>query len=198
MFKKLKSYSLIFKLLLSKPCSFQCTVRNKSIQQTHFIVKQSSNSANDPFTAYRTRAFMKEAFFYQTLAPLPNEQLLNVGQEKLKTPKLYFAECKENRELLIFENVEKLGFRLPTIRPLDEAHVTLILSEVAKLHGASMHLKKLYPDLETKYPLLKESFTLGEEYRSQMQLVCNILGSNYTHILFYIRYSVYHSFHSTK
>lgn len=143
------------------------------VSEKQFIVKQTPGRAGDPFEKYRSRAFTKEAFFYQQLTGFLNEQLALSGAEPLRVPSCYYADCTPGEEILVLEDLRPRGFEAARSWLQDGTHAKLVLCEAARLHAAGKLLLRALGDkaLTEAFPLLKESWTLGEEHRAPFQKV---------------------------
>ncbi|KAA0189998.1 EcKinase 17 [Hyalella azteca] len=154
--------------------SLQISIKKDNHPSTlNFMVKHTSGDS-DIFTAYRQRAFNKEIFFYQTLAPLLNEELEKAGAEPLNVPKCYYASSTADAALLVLEDLRSRGFRSSKFL-VDVPHATLLVREAAKLHAASLLLAQRDPQpLNERFPLLVESWTLGKEHRTPFETYVHV------------------------
>lgn len=76
-------------------------------------------------------------------------------------------------EIIVLEDLRSRGFEASKSWLQDEAHALLVLREAARLHGAGrlLQLARGAGPLTDVFPLLKESWTLGEDHRDPFQKV---------------------------
>ncbi|XP_064121411.1 uncharacterized protein LOC135225818 isoform X2 [Macrobrachium nipponense] len=87
--------------------------------------------------------FEKEGKFYEELVPALNEALMSAGQKPLRFAKCFLVSLEEGKEQLYLEDLRARGFKMFDRRKgMDECHIALVISELARLHGASYLLTK--------------------------------------------------------
>lgn len=127
-----------------------------------------------------------EIFIYKTVVPFFKNYLKDSGAtffnpDEWWTPKVYFADTGKFPDLsddvetvLAMENLKPGGYRMGPIIDLDEAHLRLMIKNIALYHSMSFALKiRKDPKLEefakqlTPFSFLNES---GEEHKAYKRL----------------------------
>ena len=85
------------------------------------------------------KLFESEVNFYINVLPQMNETLKSANQPPLHIPKYLHSAFKESSALIYFKDLGQKGFRCREA-PFDEAHVQLVVEELARFHAASMIL----------------------------------------------------------
>ncbi|KAF2904584.1 hypothetical protein ILUMI_01582 [Ignelater luminosus] len=116
------------------------TKTNKTL---HLIVKGAPNNKALRENIPLTSAFEREIYMYSTLFPalhaLEIEKELPVLQF---APQFYKAGRSHNNEAIVLENLKENGYVLyNAISPMNEEHVSLVLTKYARLHALSLAMQ---------------------------------------------------------
>lgn len=106
--------------------------------------------------------FEKEYGFYEELAPAINTLLQETGQRSLRIPRCFTHARTETYEVMVLEDLTTRGFRAVDRRfGIDQAHATVAIQELARLHAASCLLQKRTEDkpLAQTYPFVGKEWT---------------------------------------
>lgn len=127
-------------------------------QEVSYIVKlnpcRNAESSRECDTAFS----QNEAGFYLDIVTEMNSILRDIGFTELKVPKCFHVDLEKYKEVIFLEDLRVQGFKMTDrIQGLDEAHVRLVLEELAKFHAASflMQVKAPEVDLAARYPFLQ-------------------------------------------
>ncbi|XP_068229157.1 uncharacterized protein [Palaemon carinicauda] len=127
-----------------------------------YVVKLNPHRKFGDFQEAEPYIFEKEGKFYEELVPLLNEAIISTGQKPLCFPKCFLVSLEEGKEQIFFEDLRARDFKMEDRRKgLDEAHINLVISELARLHSASHLLKtKLLKvgTISSKYEWLARDF----------------------------------------
>ncbi|XP_064120880.1 uncharacterized protein LOC135225539 [Macrobrachium nipponense] len=108
-----------------------------------YVVKLNPHRNFGEFQEAEPFLFEKEGKFYKELMPVLNEVLMSAGQKPLRYAKCFFVSLEEGKEQLYFEDLRARGFKMFDRRKgMDECHIALVFSELARLHAASYLLTK--------------------------------------------------------
>jgi hypothetical protein len=95
----------------------------------------------------------KEMLFYEVVAPRIEKILKSIGEESNVIPKAVFID--REHDAIVFEDLKKLNFVMADrMVGLDENHVKLSLTKLAKFHAASLVIYQ-------KHPKVFDSFDVG-------------------------------------
>ncbi|RXG58289.1 hypothetical protein Avbf_02892 [Armadillidium vulgare] len=147
-----------------KRIEVQCSIGGIEKEVT-YVAKLNPCKTEDLFNPYRERAMLKEVFFYKELLPLLNLELKKMGSEGLHVPRYIHSSIISENEVIILEDLRPKGFITSKKQEMDHAHSEILAREIAKLHAASMSLEETLKGikLDEKFPLLIESWLVGEE-----------------------------------
>ncbi|XP_050697071.1 uncharacterized protein LOC126985758 isoform X8 [Eriocheir sinensis] len=127
--------------------------------EASYVVKLNPCVSNPLADAVNDIAFVKEGNFYLGLIPELNCMLKEIGQREINFPKCFKVCLEKGKECIFLEDLRSRGYKMSDRKQgLDEAHTTLVLRELARLHAASLLLQKKYPgeDFNEKYPCLQK------------------------------------------
>ncbi|XP_066990861.1 uncharacterized protein [Macrobrachium rosenbergii] len=138
------------------------STRDEGNCEASYVVKLNPNRKSGNFREAEPFLFEKEGKFYEELVPALNGALASARQEPLRFPKCFLVSLEEEKEHLYFEDLRVRGFRMfDKKKGLDKSHVTLVISELARLHGASYLLKQKFLEgraVTSKYEFLSKDF----------------------------------------
>ena len=127
-----------------------------------YVVKLNPCRNFESMKEFSSKIFEKESKFYLNLIPDMNSILKKIGEKSLKFPRCVYASIEIGKELIFFEDLRALGFKM-TDRKLgmDKTHATLVLQELARLHAASILVHAETPDehIYARYPFLEIGWT---------------------------------------
>uniref|UniRef100_A0A0P4W421 CHK kinase-like domain-containing protein n=1 Tax=Scylla olivacea TaxID=85551 RepID=A0A0P4W421_SCYOL len=106
--------------------------------------------------------FRKECKFFLDISPQINSALREIGHTEINVPKCFHVGLEKGKEVIFLEDLRARGYKMADRKQgLDEAHTTLVLRELARLHAASLLLQNKTPDddLGEKYPYLKKGWS---------------------------------------
>ncbi|XP_066937093.1 uncharacterized protein [Macrobrachium rosenbergii] len=119
------------------------SMNDKEDSEVTYIVKLNPRRNFGDFQEAEPLLFEKEGKFYEELLPVLNEALMSAGQKPLRYAKCFLVSLEEGKEQLYFEDLRARGFKMFDRRKgMDKNHIALVLSELARLHGASYLLTK--------------------------------------------------------
>ncbi|XP_066990859.1 uncharacterized protein [Macrobrachium rosenbergii] len=114
------------------------SMNNKEDSEVTYVVKLNPHRNFGEFQEAEPFLFEKEGKFYEELVPVLNEALMSAGQKPLRFAKCFLVSLEEGKEQLYFEDLRARGFKMFDRRKgMDKNHIALVLSELARLHGAS-------------------------------------------------------------
>ncbi|KAG0727852.1 RNA-directed DNA polymerase from mobile element jockey [Chionoecetes opilio] len=126
-----------------------------------YVVKLNSCKRFEDSDSFNTIIFENEAKFYMNLVPELNSIMKDIGHREINFPKCFYASLEHEREVIFLEDLRPRGYKmLDRRRGLDEAHATLVVRELARLHAASLLLQNKTPDhdLKEKHPFLEKGW----------------------------------------
>ncbi|XP_064120747.1 uncharacterized protein LOC135225343 [Macrobrachium nipponense] len=119
------------------------SLNDKEECEVTYVVKLNPHRNFGDFQEVAPFFFEKEGKFYEELVPALNEALMSAGQKPLPFAKCFLVSLEEGKEQLYFEDLRARGFKMFDRRKgMDKYHVALVISELARLHGASYLLTK--------------------------------------------------------
>lgn len=127
-------------------------------QEVSYIVKLNPCRNSESSKEYDTIFFHNESSFYLDIVTDMNSILSDIGFNELKVPKCFHVDLEKYKEIIFLEDLRVQGFKMADRRQgLDEAHVRLVLEELAKFHSASFLMQAKAPgeDLAFRYPFLQ-------------------------------------------
>lgn len=120
--------------------------------------------------------FRNEICVYATVFPAFDKfQKEKQVKDPFKIPKCYATCLEERKEALVLEDLKVLGFGMwDRKKALDEAHISLVLTQLGKFHALSLALRDQQPevleeaicDLKNVIPIIFPNFIEG--FRSQI------------------------------
>lgn len=142
---------------------------NGSEYSASFIAKLGAPQSTKTFSESIDYAFVKECRVYEEIVPLLNEELISRGLQRLRVPECYYATYEPGDQVIYLEDLRTRGFQTRERKaPLDKAHTTLVLQEMARLHAASLLLQRRdgCDRLDVKFPYLgKDCFDVTEDVK---------------------------------
>ncbi|XP_076031834.1 putative kinase-like protein D1044.1 [Oratosquilla oratoria] len=108
--------------------------------------------------------FEQEKNFYTDIGPTLSRELKEVGHEPLRFARVPYLHFKDEVHIIFMEDLRERGFTMYDRRKgLDDAHVLLVIKELARLHVSSVLLQKRSkkPILES-HPYLYDGFMQDE------------------------------------
>lgn len=103
--------------------------------------------------------FDTEITFFSEILPLLNENLAAVNELPLRAPRCLHFVRTIDQQALYFDDLRPVGFKLhPRQNTMDKAHINLILTELARLHSASVLLMKSDKNFFNKYSKLDANY----------------------------------------
>ena len=111
---------------------------NEEEHSVTYVVKLNAQVSFAGMPDFSPVLFQKEGRFYQEIAPAVNQVLISAGQEPLHVPKCFLVVLDAKKEQIYFEDLRGKGYQMSDRRKgMDEAHASLVLHELARLHSAS-------------------------------------------------------------
>ncbi|XP_066937094.1 uncharacterized protein [Macrobrachium rosenbergii] len=138
------------------------STNDKEDSEVTYVVKLNPHRNFEEFQEAEPFLFEKEGKFYEELVPVLNEALISAGQKPLRFAKCFLVSLEEGKEQIYFEDLRARGFKMFDRRKgMDECHIALVISEIARLHGASYLLTKKVLEgesAEARYKFLAKDF----------------------------------------
>ncbi|XP_068230267.1 uncharacterized protein [Palaemon carinicauda] len=163
-------------LVTSIDTKYQLNGKNSSVS---LIAKLGVPQSTKTFCESIEYAFVKECRVYEEIIPLLHHELTSVDLHPLRVPECYYATCEPGNQIIYLEDLRSRGFQTTERKkPLDKVHTTLILKEIARLHAASLLLRRKsgYENLDLKFPCLaKDCFDVTNDVR---KMSANILSKH--------------------
>ncbi|XP_064120749.1 uncharacterized protein LOC135225346 [Macrobrachium nipponense] len=138
------------------------SMNDKEDSEVTYVVKLNPHRNFEEFQEAEPFLFEKEGKFYEELVPALNEVLMSAGQKPLRFAKCFLVSLEEGKEQLYLEDLRARDFKMFDRRKgMDEYHIALVISELARLHGASYLLTKKVlkgESAEARYEFLSKDF----------------------------------------
>lgn len=135
---------------------------NGKNNDTSYVVKLNPCRTLPSLEHIIKRMFYKEGKFYIDLLPKLNSILEKKNNTQLRIPKCLYVGLEDKNEIIVLEDMRRKSFKMfDRQKGLDGLHTTLVLRELAKLHGSSILLANMegVTNLEDKFDFLEELFT---------------------------------------
>lgn len=123
----------------------QITLNNKLLD---LVIKCSVEDEEQRKFVRSKHMFEREAYFYTSLYPT----ISTYGKEQLgyqlfsNVAQFYGAYFEDHMEALIFEDLNKAGYKLWDRRlPMDKNHVSMVLERYGKFHAVSLAMRHRHP-----------------------------------------------------
>ncbi|XP_076032189.1 putative kinase-like protein D1044.1 [Oratosquilla oratoria] len=139
---------------------------------------------NKPTNHDDTRLMVKDFFeqeknFYTDIGPTLSRELKEVGHEPLRFARAPYVHFKDGVYVMFMEDLRERGFTMYDRRKgLDDAHIFLVLKELARIHASSTILQKRSkkPILES-HPYLYDGFMQDElPYPTYSIIMAELVG----------------------
>ncbi|XP_066990856.1 uncharacterized protein [Macrobrachium rosenbergii] len=116
---------------------------NEEDCEVSYIVKLNAQRRMEGIPDMTPFMFKKEGKFYEQLAPVLNGALTAAGQKPLRFPKCFLVLLEEGKEQIYFEDLRARDYKMfDRKKGMSKDHCSLVLAELARLHGASYLLRK--------------------------------------------------------
>lgn len=114
-----------------------------------FIIKLACEEENHRDFTKADVLYRNEVCFYTKVFPAMDKLQKDKNiKQPFKIAKCYATSLKEKQEAVVLEDLKAAGFEMhDRKKPLDEAHISLVLTQYGKLHALSLALRDQQPEV---------------------------------------------------